>query len=503
MITRAPSFFRKIFIASVLFAVPFLLSAHFASAATTTNALITITSPADFASTTVGDVVNINFNATNLTTVFANISLSQNGTPVLNIATVNAPATQTSFSLPWTVPSLTAGTYTLTVSDGLTATTTGASASVSLVINTDDLAGPTALVNIDPSQVVFDASTGSYNYSDPAQEAAFQAQVAALDPNTSNSSQANAAVGLIGDALVNSAGQCVGSALAGELGQALGQLGGAAIESPTSIPTIDVSFTTKSVSLGPGQSGGLDGIANCISIAMIQSLSDSLTKWINNDFQLPDGSTGSAYLKNPTQFFQNLADVTAGQFLGSFSVNGINLCSNFSLPLRLNLLQQYSTGYNQQASCTLGTIVKNLSAFTGGDFSQGGWDGWFSMTQNPNNNYYGSYIQASNQLQIKLDTAKTGVQTDLTNGNGFLSYKKCVAYGPAPAPVNGKTLAAPCTSYQTVTPGSLVADAALKNVDDPREKLVVANSFNEVVTALVNSMITRIQNFASNSGTGL
>jgi len=502
MITRAPSSFRTIFIASALFAVPFLFFAHSTMAATTTNALITITSPANDASTTVGNTVDIDFNATGLTTVFANISLSQNGTPVLQIATVNAPATQTSFSLPWTVPSLTAGTYTLTVSDGPTATTTGANASLAFIINGDNLAGPTPLVSIDPSQVVFDASTGSYNYSDPAQEAAFQAQVAALDPNTS-SNQTNAAVGIIGDALVNTAGQCVGSALAGVLGQAIGQLGGAAATAPTDVPTFDVAFATKSLSLGPGQSGGLDGIANCISIAMIQSLSDSLTKWINNDFQLPDGSTGSAYLKNPTQFFQNLADVTAGQFLGSFSVNGINLCSNFSLPLRLNLLQQYSTGYNQQALCTLGTIVHNLSAFTGGDFSQGGWDGWLAMTQNPNNNYYGSYIQAANQLQIKLDTAKTGVQTDLTNGNGFLSYKKCIAYGPTPPPVNGKTLPAPCTSYQTVTPGSIVADAALKNVDDPREKLVVANSFNEVVTALVNSMITRIQNFASNSGTGL
>lgn len=496
MIIRALSSFFKIFIASALFAVPFLAFA----AGTPT---ITITSPLDQATTTVGDTINIDFDAANLTTSYANIELSQNGSPVVQIGTVNILSTQTSYSVPWLVSSsLDSGTYTLSVGDGQQATTNAVGAGVTLIINGNSLAGPTPLINIDPSQVTFNGSTGTYNYDDPAQEAAFQQQLAGLYGNQNKQSQSDQAVAIVGDALVNSAGQCVGTALAKQVGTALvSALGGPAAVAPTSVPTNPTTYTLKELAAAPG-APSLDSIGYCIGNAMLQTLSDSVTNWINNDFQLPDGSTGSAYLKDPTQFFKNLADVTAGQFLGNFSVNGINLCSNFSLPLRLNLLQQYSRSYNQSAVCTLGTIVNNLSAFTGGDFSQGGWDGWLAMTQNPNNNYYGSYLQAENQLQIQLDHSKSNVQTDLQNGNGFLSFTKCTSYGPSRV-VSGKTLPGLCTSSQRVTPGSLIAAAAIKNTQAGEERQIVANSFDQVVTALVTSMLSKLTNFAQGSSGGL
>jgi len=460
---------------------------------------LSILAPADQSAVSSGSTIDIDFTASGLSTPYANVELLQNGAPLVQISTVNMVAGQSNYTVSWTVPTLTDGAYDLVVADGASGTT-GASTSVTLNVNST--AATTTLINIDPNDVVFNASTGTYTYTDPAEEAQFEQEVAALGgSNSNNTSQTNAAVGIVGDALVNSAGQCVGISLAKQISSALPNLFGAAAVTPTAIPTNNVPITAKEIAQAPG-APSLDSIGYCIGNAMLQTLANSVTQWINNDFQLPDGSTGSAYLKNPAQFFQNLSNVTASAFLSNFTVNGANLCSNFSLPLKLNLLQQYSTSYNQRASCTLAGVVNNLSAFTGGDFSQGGWSGWLSMTQNPSNNYYGSYAQAATQMQFNISQAQSSAKTQLQQGNGFMSYQKCVAYAPNPPVVNGKTVPK-CTSYQTITPGSLVAAAALGTQNNAQERLIVSNSFDQVVTALITAMVTRLTNFAGSQTSGL
>jgi hypothetical protein len=62
------------------------------------------------------------------------------------------------------------------------------------------------------------------------------------------------------------------------------------------------------------------------------------------------------------------------------------------------------------------------------DFSQGGWNGWFSLTQNPQNNPLGFSILASQELADKTSAKQEDAKADLAQGDGFLSQKRCVEY---------------------------------------------------------------------------
>jgi hypothetical protein len=240
---------------------------------------------------------------------------------------------------------------------------------------------------------------------------------------------------------------------------------------------------------------------------MIESLAYSITDWINNDFELPDGSRGSSFLSNPEQFFTNLADRTAGEFIGSFDIAGINLCSPFSLNIRLDLLKQYRRDYRQRATCTLSQVVQNMDGFVNqGDFRQGGWAGWMSLTQSPSNNYYGSYILASDELGARIVSARNRVTLDLSNGKGFLSFRKCAEWQTTDvAAKEGNNIVArptkkTCAKWgPTRTPGSLIEEQANRSLGNTENRLVFANSFDQVVTALVNTLMKKVlQGFSNN-----
>lgn len=174
----------------------------------------------------------------------------------------------------------------------------------------------------------------------------------------------------------------------------------------------------------------LDTLATNIAKTIIKQLTAQTVNWINSGFKGSNGQPGSpAYLTDPGQFFLNVGDTQAAQFLSEDSVLK-NLCTPFQAKVRLALAKTYLQETDQaNFSCTLGIIEQNFDAFTN-DFNQGGWDGWFSMTQNVNNNPYGSYLKGKDQLTVQIGQKTTDYSKQLDRAKGFLDFERCKPGSP-------------------------------------------------------------------------
>ena len=190
----------------------------------------------------------------------------------------------------------------------------------------------------------------------------------------------------------------------------------------------------------------LDPLANGLAKMVARTLTTSVVNWINSGFK---GSP--AFVKNPGSFFLNIAD----QVTGSFLANGgplSNLCSPFSLDLKKALSFKFHLNLSIGAggtsggaggtsggaggtsggaySCTLSKIISNtksatMNGFTSGDFKQGGWQAFVSLTTEPQNNIYGAYLKADEDLTLKVASAQSKAQAELNQGKGFLSWRTC------------------------------------------------------------------------------
>jgi hypothetical protein len=120
-----------------------------------------------------------------------------------------------------------------------------------------------------------------------------------------------------------------------------------------------------------------------------------------------------------------------------FSVAG-SRSSPFSIDIRIALAFKYRPNIPQRYACTITTIIKNyknavegatLNGFTAGDFKQGGWPAFVSMTTEPQNNVYGAYLSAESELSWRVASAKAEQKDEISAGKGFLSWRdpKCAS----------------------------------------------------------------------------
>ena len=264
-------------------------------------------------------------------------------------------------------------------------------------------------------------------------------------------------------------------------------------------------------------------IAISIAKQILQQLTLSIVNWINSGF---NGSP--AFVTNPSQYFQNLADGIAGNFLQS---NGAlsSLCSPFSLDVRIALARKQSGNLQQgRYTCTLSGAIKNAknaaqnasqNGFIHGDFSQGGWDAFAALTGDPQNNAGGAYLEAQGDLGSQISSASNQKTNELNQGNGFLSKESCTytatnnqtgqvssvspdaynanagisAYGQNNG---GVTYKQNCT---TQTPGSVTAGVLQKSLGVPTDELLVANDLNAIITAAFSQLSYQVLNLGLSS----
>jgi hypothetical protein len=193
-------------------------------------------------------------------------------------------------------------------------------------------------------------------------------------------------------------------------------------------------------------------------------MSNNIVSWINSGFK---GSP--AFVTDFGAFMRNIADRTAGDFIWGSQLGF--LCSPFSIDLRLILDIQYRKGRDYDSKCTLTGVADNINGFFAGDFLSGGWDSWVQITSNPVNNPYGSLLLAQEELALEINSANGQKVKLLDFSKGFLNVEKCVTFENKHR----------CT---TVTPGTAIEAQLNATLDSGRQRIQVADEFNEIVAAL-------------------
>lgn len=229
---------------------------------------------------------------------------------------------------------------------------------------------------------------------------------------------------------------------------------------------------------------GLDAVAWMIANLIINRISASTVNWINSGFK---GSP--AFITNPAAYFQELGDGIAGQFI--FKNPNLNfLCGPISGRIKIALSSNYR-GNDIRWQCTLSDVSGNMEDFIN-DFDKGGWDKFFRLTQDSQNNPIGAYIQAEGELARQIAKKTDETNKELSWGKGFFSTKKCTLYGPDIFDeVTGETLKGECVREGIETPGDVVSTQLNNVLGIGGQKLAVADEFNEIVSALLNQLISK------------
>ena len=288
-----------------------------------------------------------------------------------------------------------------------------------------------------------------------------------------------------------------------------------------SVPTTDTVNAAKETRLSFSIFGvsinlpfGMDTIAIAIVKHSLERIVDSTTEWVSNGF-----NGNPAYVTNPKQYFADIADGTAGEFIYGSDLGF--LCSPFQANIRLSLAQQYYQP--RQFQCTLTGITGNIEDFYN-DFSSGGWDSWFSMTQNPTNNPYGAYVEAKIELDSRIASAVGLKQSEYAVNDGFLSWADCLETNPPayiddpgtdgnlssrrpnPAHVPGVADGACIKKGPVKTPGSVIQGQLENVLGTGVRQLELADEFDELIGALLKQLLEKTvfgaQGLFNNDGSG-
>ena len=247
---------------------------------------------------------------------------------------------------------------------------------------------------------------------------------------------------------------------------------------PPGVPVSEWGLRSKEVGLTilgvtiPGLTW--DSIAIAIAKIALEQILQATTDWVRTGFE-----GNPAYATDPAQFYTKIADNIAGEFIAGSDLGF--LCSPFQTKIRLALQRYYTQ--RRQFQCTLTSVVSNIEAFYN-DFSQGGWDGWFVMTQNDFNNPYGVYLQG--QIEVDSRVAKAlNIQSQQLNWNsGFLSWSECVVKDNR----TGECL----KRGPVVTPGKVIEGQLQGVLGSGVRQLELADEFDELVSALFVQLLKQI-----------
>jgi hypothetical protein len=219
-----------------------------------------------------------------------------------------------------------------------------------------------------------------------------------------------------------------------------------------------------------------DSIWSLMAKRAIRMITTSTVNWINNGFQ-----GGPAYVTDLNGFLLDVADDQTSIFIERLGLT--DLCSPWKLDIRIALAMRQAAPFDREIACTLSDIVANMDDFINGDFSQGGWAGWFELTTKPQNNPYGLYLMTASELDQRIAGTQQRQTQILDWGDGFLSYEECEdlpeGFGGPPR-------------CEIVTPGTVIENQLDHVLGTGVRQLELADEFNEVINALMQQLVVQV-----------
>ncbi|MBU3925589.1 hypothetical protein KJ763_00255 [Patescibacteria group bacterium] len=307
-------------------------------------------------------------------------------------------------------------------------------------------------------------------------------------------------------------------------------------QSPNPMAAISVPiFETSSAVVEPkeglfGSGFGLDWLGYTMAKLALSAMTNSIVNWINSGFE-----GNPTFISNPSSYFKDLADQATSVFIQQLGMEGI-LCSQFRPQIVASLKYNYKSPSMQKFQCTLDSAIDNWEDFMN-DFTAGGWKGWLSVSTQPQNNPYGSYLMALDEMDARISAKVSAGQQEVAWGSGFTSLKECAG---------GKSQADTCIDIcdnstenygeedegwnqcheecmtdqmnttelcemsggkmQNTTPGAIIADQLKLNLGSSVRQMELADEISESLTAvfnaLINQLITKGVSSLSNSNGG-
>jgi hypothetical protein len=327
-------------------------------------------------------------------------------------------------------------------------------------------------------------------------------QVQSLNSSTKNGTSTNSAgTNSATELLGCTAGGLLARVIAGGITVLLQGLLGSTVGNMLNVPaSLDNSNGGKGMQLEQAAHTGIhvfgvptgiswDGIAFCIVNTIISYIADATIQWANNGF-----NGNPAFVQNPERFFKGIADKEAGNFIQelAYDTTGLNVCQPFRARIAIGLADSYGGGgYRPGCSIdqirqnvndfaknpiSIGTVGGNTSSAVNRDNGLGNYWGQVMASRRDNNNVVGSYIGANRAMYAKMNVANNTATFELGLNKGWLSTKKCVDE-KKPETCN------------VTTPGSILQSSLEKTLNIPKDRLVLATKFDQVVTAIVNNLI--------------
>lgn len=227
-----------------------------------------------------------------------------------------------------------------------------------------------------------------------------------------------------------------------------------------------------------------DCLTRIVAKIALQQITASIVDWINSGF-----NGQPSFVQDYEQFFTDIADKSAGEFIEGSGLSF--LCSPFKLQVKIAIAQSYASRKSSSASsCTLSSVVGNVDNFFKNSFSDnGGWPGFLEVTTNAGNNPYGAFINGQIALnnQVIKDVNIGGLNISPEGYLGVTEEYDCkvVTKDPVDGPVRE------CKTRIT-TAGHTVAAIADKTFAIPIDENLLADSFDEIISALMNQLITKV-----------
>lgn len=250
----------------------------------------------------------------------------------------------------------------------------------------------------------------------------------------------------------------------------------------------------------------LNGIAWTVAKVAVQSITKSIVNWINSGFQ---GSP--AFVTDLQTNLRQVADAAVNQIaqyaLSSATSSSSPFANEAKDAIAAYYLYSSKDAIAAQLKYSLKERVANDKAFLAGDFSQGGFNGWFGASQHPANNPFGVSQITQNAIAKKVVDSANSRLTELGWGKGFISWRGACAVAKdtsgnsiltddfsdpnAKGPTGNVPLsdADTCAQYKIDTPGSVVESQLENQLGSGVRQLELADSINEIVGALAGQLV--------------
>ncbi|HUQ30126.1 MAG TPA: hypothetical protein VM103_01260 [Candidatus Paceibacterota bacterium] len=246
----------------------------------------------------------------------------------------------------------------------------------------------------------------------------------------------------------------------------------------------------------------LDPVAWAVVQQLIQATTGSVVNFVS----------GNGTNKKP-QFVQNLAkhlggvaDVVSGidrnasgGFINELTKQLIDSHSPFAAAIDSSLRHNYAKnsvleGFFATHQCTLDAIPGDTNSFLSGNFNEGGWAKWLSLTTDESNNPFVMYENSKSALAGVIGSAQGARAQEVAQNQGFISW--CDPADDAhPAGGGSAILPQQClnsdgTFQDAHTPGSVIKESLTKQLGASTDKLVAADEISEVIGQLAVQLVT-------------